>query len=462
MSHSSLESLQQLYSKSKEQILNEFFTFLRFKSVSTDPEYNGQLKQCADWVADYVRQMGLQVDIWPTSGHPVIFASYKSPNNEAPTLLIYNHYDVQPIDPIEEWESPPFEPTIRNGEVFARGAQDNKGQCFYTLQAIKALLKRDGSLPINLKLCIEGEEEKGSNGLSQILPSKSKELKADYVAVVDMGIRDMHSPAVTLGVRGITCMELEIQGSKGDLHSGSHGGLAYNPLHAMVELLAKLRDPTTGKVLVPGFYDQVASIDPNERSQLSTEFHQENYQKEFGINPIGGEKELPPLDRVWLRPTIEINGLSGGYSGPGFKTVIPAKAFAKISCRLVPHQDPKKISQLVSEFLKKNAPQGVKLEVKSLSGDGMAVRASPNSPVVKSFSKAYEEVFQKPCKQILSGGSIPVLAELAKVSEGSVVLLGLGLPTDQIHAPNEHFGVDRLEKGFLLIARALEILGEKK
>lgn len=461
MSTHALQELKKLYAQFKDETIENYFTFLKFESISTEEQFTPNLLACSKWLATYLKEIGLDVDIWQTSGHPVVFASYTKAGKEAPTLLIYNHYDVQPVDPLELWHSPPFHPTVREGEVYARGAVDDKGQCFYTIQALKALLKRDGKLPINIKMCIEGEEEKGSLGLSQILKSKAKELQADYLAVVDMGIPAPNTPAVTLGVRGICCLEVEMTGSKGDLHSGQHGGIAYNPLHAMVELLAKLRDPATGKVTVPGFYDDILPLSEEEKKQLTAEFDLERYQKEFEVDPVGGEKGFSTTERISQRPTIEINGINGGYSGPGFKTVIPAKALAKISCRLVPNQDPAKVSAKVIDFLKKQAPKGVKTEIRLLPGDGMAVRASPNSRIVKSFVQAYEEIFQKPCKQTLSGGSIPILAELAKASQASIVLLGMGLATDQIHAPNEHFGLDRLEKGFLLIARTIEILGNR-
>jgi acetylornithine deacetylase/succinyl-diaminopimelate desuccinylase-like protein len=402
--------------------------------------------------------MGLKVEKWPTKGHPVIFASSQPILPDQPTLLIYNHYDVQPVDPLNEWDSPPFEPTVRQGEVYARGAEDNKGQCFYVLQALKALLHKHGSFPINIKLCIEGEEECGSEGLADILQDKKRQaqLKADYLVIVDMGLRDKNTPAVTLGVRGIVTMGLHLKGSHIDLHSGSHGGIAYNPLHALVEMLSKLRD-SNGKITIPGFYDDVVEIDEKNRSLIALDFDTKEYETMFGALPEGGEKKYTPWERAWNRPTLEINGISGGYSGQGFKTVIPAKASAKISCRLVPNQDPKKIGKLVAEYLKKLAPKGMEVEVE-VYGGGKAIRANPTSKVVVAFAKAYEELFKKPCEYIYSGGSIPIVTNLAEASQSEVILMGFGLPDDQIHAPNEHFGVDRLEKGCEVIFRAIELL----
>ena len=290
-----MESLKELYSQHKEEALKDYFTFLRFQSVSTDPAYKEQVLACADWLKNILKNLNFKVELWETSGHPTLFAENLEAGPDKPTLLIYNHYDVQPIDPVEGWDSPPFEPTIRNGEVYARGAEDNKGQCAYVLQALKLLLKRDKRFPINIKLCIEGEEECGSQGLAGILKQKSERLKADYLAIVDMGLQAPDEPAVTLGVRGIVAMEVLVQGSKGDLHSGSHGGIVFNPLHALIEILSKLRDPE-GKVLVPGFYEDVLPLKPEEKAAISMKFDPATYEKMFEAKPEGGEK-------AYRRPT---------------------------------------------------------------------------------------------------------------------------------------------------------------
>lgn len=454
---SSIDSFKKLFKKHEEQALKDYFKFLSFESISTDPQYGSHVKDCVNWLADYLRKIGMKVELWPTSGYPVLFASDMRAGPDKPTLMLYNHYDVQPVDPIELWSSPPFEPTIRNGEVYARGAQDNKGQCFYTIQALKLMLERDQGFPINIKLCIEGEEESGSAGLASILKGKKSELAADYLAIVDLGIPERYTPAVTMGVRGMITMDVDVQGSHGDLHSGCHGGIVYNPLHALVEILHALRDPN-GKIAVPGFYDDVLTVSKEERDQLSLDFDEKKYEKMFGAKPTGGEKNYTPLERNWLRPNLEINGITGGYGGVGFKTVIPARANAKISCRLVPNQDPKKIGQLVARFIESKAPPGIQVKVNVHNGGGTAVRASISSKVVQAFAKSYSEVFNKPCKYIFEGASIPVVSELAKASGAEVVLVGMALPDDQIHAPNEHFGVDRLLDGATVIMRAIELL----
>lgn len=459
LAQSKQDTFRDYYEKQKTQALEDYFTFLRFQSVSSEPKYKPHMESCSKWLVEYLHKAGFKTEIWPTSQHPVIYAHNMSAGPDKPTLLIYNHYDVQPVDPLEEWHSPPFEPTIRNGEVYARGAQDNKGQCFYTLLALKALMDLDHKLPINIKLCIEGEEECGSIGLAEILEKKKKELKADYLAIVDMGIRNATSPAVTLGVRGIVTMDVEVKGSTTDLHSGSHGGIAFNPLHALVAILSKLRDKK-GRIKVPGFYQDVQELDSQEKSRIAFDFDEKDYQASFGAHPNGGEKEFTPFERAWTRPTIEINGISGGYSGVGFKTVIPAKAIAKVSCRLVPGQNPSKIGKKVARFIERKAPKGVDVKVHIHEGGGKAVRANPSSKVVQSFAQAYQEVFHAPCAFTYSGGSIPIIQKLTEASQSEVVLMGMGLPGDQIHAPNEHFGLDRLEKGFLIIARTIELLAK--
>lgn len=454
------ESIKELFDAQFDEIMADFFTFLRFQSISSEPKFKPQVNACAQWLYNYLSDMNLEVEIWETTGHPIIFAQNLKAGPKKPTLLIYNHYDVQPVDPLNEWESPPFEPTIRHGEVYARGAQDNKGQCFYVIQALKLLFKQHGSLPINIKMIIEGEEECGSASLSNLLKSQQKDdvLKADYLAIVDVGLPKHDMPAVTLGTRGMVTMDVEFQGSFGDLHSGSHGGIAYNPLHALVETLSKLHDQT-GRVTIPGFYENVAEVDAQSKKLFSLEFDRNYYQKTYGVLPSGGEKHLEPLERNWFRPTLEINGLSGGYSGPGFKTVIPAKAHAKISCRLVPNQEPHEIGRIVANYIKHHAPEGIIINVHVHSGMGKAVRANPYSPLAKAFAKAYEDILQKPCQFILSGASIPIAPELANASDAETVLVGFGYGDDNIHAPNEHFGVDRIEKGVLMMCQAIKNLG---
>ena len=454
----SLDHLESFFQSQQKSIRDDFFKFLRFKSISTDPDYKSDVLSCCSWVEEQLKKIGLETERWETSGHPTIFASHCKAGPGKPTVLIYNHYDVQPVDPLELWDSPPFEPVEKDGEVFARGAQDNKGQCFYVLKAIEALFDQEDDLPVNLKLVIEGEEETGSAGISAILKERAKQLKADYLIVADAGMQRLDQPSLTLGCRGTITMHVELEGANSDLHSGSHGGLHRNTNHVLIDLLSRLRD-AKGHILVPGFYDDVKELSDDERSKIDFTFDSSEYREMFGAEANGGEEEFSPFESAWIRPTLEINGISGGYSGPGFKTVIPAKASAKISCRLVPGQDPEKTGILVLDYLKKQVPKGFSIEAK-LDHGGPAVRSSPNSKGVKAFAQAYSEVMNKPCRFTMEGGSIPVIASLADVSGSEVVLMGFGLPDDKIHAPNEHFSIDRIRLGMLSIARALQILGE--
>jgi len=325
------------------------------------------------------------------------------------------------------------------------------------MTAIKALAAAK-NWPVNIKLLIEGEEEIGSPNLSALLQAKRDRIQAQHLLVVDLGIHAPEAPAVTLGVRGIVTMTVELTGSNRDLHSGSHGGLAFNPNHALVTLLAQLRD-SNGRITVPGFYDDVAKLSSEELSQISFDFNSETYQQTFGALPAGGEKAFTPFQSAWVRPTLEINGISGGYAGQGFKTVIPAKAVAKLSCRLVPDQDPLQVAELISSFLKKNTPEGIEIKIEIHKGVGRAVRSSINGQAVQAVAQAYSEIVNTKCKFVLEGASIPIIPELSLASNAEVVLMGYGLPDDNIHAPNEHFGLDRLERGFRTIVRSLELIG---
>jgi acetylornithine deacetylase/succinyl-diaminopimelate desuccinylase-like protein len=445
--------IEKKYKEQESKILDDYISFLKFESISSEPAYKNQVEACCEWLKKKIESIGLKVERWDTPIHPILFAEYTGAGPDKPTLLIYNHYDVQPVDPLEAWKYPPFTPTLENGQIYARGASDNKGQCFYTLQALRLLMEEHGKLPINIKWVIEGEEEMGSDSLFEMVKTRRDRFKADHMVIVDMGIHNLQSPAVTLGVRGIITMDVNIVGSKTDLHSGSYGGVVFNPLHALIEILGKMRD-SEGRIQIPGFYDGVKMLSQEERADLKMDFDLAEFEANFATQPTGGEKEFTPWERAWLRPTIEINGLSGGYSGEGFKTVIPANALAKVSCRLVPGQEPKKIYDLVKAFIEGNAPPGVKVTVNG-GGLGGGVLSSSKSDVAQAFSRAYTTVFKKPCAFIMDGGTIPIITELAHASGAEFALVGVALPTDQIHAPNEHFGVDRLRIGTEIIANAL-------
>ncbi|MBN2479792.1 MAG: dipeptidase [Parachlamydiales bacterium] len=455
-----LDKLEKWYSTNKTKILKDFFDLLRFKTISADENNLDEMLLCAKWLDERFKKIGFQSEIIKTSHYPLVFAE-KIFNKDYETILIYAHYDVQPIEPLEEWNTDPFEPTIKEGKVYARGASDDKGQLFYILLAIEALLELKVDLKVNIKIILDGEEESSSQGLIDSLDSLKEKLKADHLLVVDMFIPEENTPAITLGARGLSAMSVDLKGSSSDLHSGDHGGLAYNPLRACVELLSKLYDEN-GKVAVKGFYDDVIELDEKEKSNFDLDFFDlQNYKKTFGIKDIGGEKKFRGIEANWLRPTVEINGIGGGYFEKGFKTVIPARVVIKISSRLVPNQDPEKIFHLVKDFLEKNIAKAIDMKIE-YKGGGKAIRSNPSSSLAKTAEKGFAEVFKKPCKKILSGGSIPVIGKIVEKLNCPVVLIGVALSTDNIHAPNEHFGLDRFEKGFLTCSNILTILGREK
>ncbi|MBS0628863.1 MAG: dipeptidase [Verrucomicrobia bacterium] len=454
-----LSNLKKWYERHREAILDDFITFLAFKSISADSAFDDETKLCANWLADYLKRIGLEVELWPTSGQPVIFAKHCKAGKERPTLLVYQHYDVQPVDPLDLWKSEPFKAAVRDGKVFARGAQDNKGQCFYTVTAMRALFELCEKLNFNLKLFIEGEEESGSTGTREVFAKKGKELESDYLLVVDSGIPAQGQPAITLGLRGILTMEIVCRAAAGDLHSGSFGGIAYNPNRALATALASLYDEE-GRVAVAHFYDDVAELTKKELEQFHLEIDEERVKKEHGLRALCPEPGFSIGQSATIRPTLEINGMGGGYTGEGFKTVLPAVATAKISCRLVPNQDPAKIAANLKAHLLDHLPKGLETKI-SVDQGSPAFRGKHDSVIAKLVAKAYEEVLGKPCQYILIGGSIPITVELARASQAETVMMGYGLDTDQIHAPNEHFGLDRFEQGFLTMGRIFGKLNEQ-
>ena len=451
----SISDLKKWYGKNSKQILQDYFTFLKFPSISTDPAYKKHIYAAAAWVENYLKQIGFKTEQWETKFHPVVFASHLV-DPSRPTVLIYHHYDVQPVDPIDKWKSPPFEPTLRNGKVYARGASDNKGQCFYTLTALKALFELCKDINLNIKVFVEGEEECGSRGASEALMTHQKELKADHILIVDGGIPAKGRPAVNLSLRGIVTMEVICLNSSIDLHSGVHGGIALNPNRALVEMLAKLWDKN-GKIAIPGFYKKVVKPTAKELKMIEKIVDKKYLQKQFGIKAFRGEGGYSLWESNAIRPTLEINGISGGYAGAGFKTVIPSMALAKISCRIVPNQDPDEVARSIANYLKKIAPKGLEVEVNFDHG-GKPVRSSPHTKIAHVCSESFSEVFGKPCGNIFCGASIPLVADLAKVCKGDAIVIGVCLDSDDFHAPNEHFGLDQLEQGFLTISGILRRL----
>ncbi|MBF5059723.1 M20/M25/M40 family metallo-hydrolase [Candidatus Neptunochlamydia vexilliferae] len=450
-----VEDYDAWFEKNRALLLEDFFTFLRFPSISTDPAYTNDLLACKDWLVAYMEKSGLNTEVWETSGHPTIFASHLEAGDAAPTLLFYGHYDVQPSAPLEKWESPPFEPEVRGHKVYARGAIDNKGQAFYTLLAIRAFLERTKNAPVNIKVLIEGEEEIGSSGLEAIAEEKKEALKADHIYIVDLDMYAEGIPGVTLGVRGVASLNVTVHNSNADLHSGTFGGIALNPARALATTLSKLWDEK-GKVTVPHFYDGVKE---GGLEGLDEEIDLKKESAPFEIKVFQGEGDYSLVASNWVRPTLEINGLESGYTGEGYKTIIPAEAMVKLSCRLVPGQDPEKIIEALATFLKSNLPAGIGMSFEKGHGTPAMITA-PDSATVKGAIAAYERIFSAKCRRQLCGGTIPIAPKLAEICGGEIVLIGMGIPSDSIHAPNENFGLDRFKQGFLSITQLLEIFAE--
>ncbi|MDR2337116.1 MAG: dipeptidase [Deltaproteobacteria bacterium] len=455
---SNLQALNELFEIHQEEILKDYFTLLKFKSISSEMEYKGEMLACASWLRDYFTQADFAVELIETISNPLVLASWDKAGTDKPTLLVYGHYDVQPVDPLELWQTPPFEPTICTGQVFARGANDDKGQFFFAVSAITTLLKQNRTLPINIKIVLEGDEETGSNGLEDIIPKIADKLKADYLAIIDVGLKNENQPSITIGTRGIVSLTFELTEGNTDLHSGTFGGIAYNPNRALAEILASFYDKN-GRVLVNGFYDDVVMPSPTELALLDISLNTDELKREYDLDCTGGEQEFKLEERKVLRPTLEINGMSGGYSGSGFKTVIPQKALAKISARLVPKQEGSKIVTAICEHIKARVPAGIKCNIIVHDNRGQAFRSNPQSKICRVCSQAFADVNGTTCATVLDAAAIPIAPTLAKYSGAETVLIGYGLDSDKIHAPNEHFGLDRFKAGFITIGEIVELLG---
>jgi acetylornithine deacetylase/succinyl-diaminopimelate desuccinylase-like protein len=430
----------------KERYLKELKEFLAIPSVSSQKDHDGDMMKCAQWVADQMRTIGMEsVQILPTGGHPLVYGNWlHSPDK--PTVLFYGHYDVQPVDPLNLWTSPPFEATIRGENLYARGSSDDKGQVFIHFKAIEAYMKQVGSLPVNIKLLIEGEEEVGSENLDRFVKEHKEMLKADLVVISDSGMYAKGVPSICYSLRGLSYMEVEVTGPNRDLHSGSFGGSVHNPVQALCELIASLHDKN-GKVTVKGFYDGVRPLTKAERvSFKKLPFSDKKYAKELGVKQLYGEKGFTTLERVWARPTLECNGIWGGYTGEGAKTVLPAKAFAKISMRLVPDQTSAEVAKLFEKHFKRIAPKTIDVKVRMLHG-GEAAITPIDSPGVKAAVAALEKGFGKKPLYQREGGSIPIVVQFKNILGLDTVLLGFGLPDENAHSPDEFINLDNFFGG---------------
>jgi acetylornithine deacetylase/succinyl-diaminopimelate desuccinylase-like protein len=442
------------FQREQARFLGEWREFLKFPSISADPAYHRECVACAGWLKNHLNSLGLVAEVWDSETKPLVYAERRG-NPQKPTVLFYGHYDVQPVDPLELWTSEPFEGTLRDGRMYARGAQDNKGQVFFFLKALEALIAEGVDLP-TIKILIEGEEECGSEAMQKGLPNWKDKIAADFLMVCDTGMLVPGIPTVTMGLRGIAECEVRVYGPRMDIHSGVYGGVVLNPIQALTSMLASLHN-ADGSVAVPGFYDGVPEPTGEEREMVTrAPLDLDQMQDFLGVSLSGGEKRFSPLERRGLRPTLEINGIGGGYQGAGGKTVIPAGAMAKLSLRLVSGQHPHKTLSAVVRHLEQIAPEGVKVEVDGLRVGGAAFRLPPDSKVLDVARRAIRNEFSVDPHFLWEGASVPIIPALAEASGAQPILVGFGMEEDKIHSPNESFSLRQLEEGFRYAAAFLK------
>ena len=443
------------------EFLEELKELLRIPSVSTLPEYAGDVRRAAETVAAELKRIGMEhVQLIETAGHPLVYADWLHAAGK-PTCLAYGHYDVQPPDPLDEWTSPPFEPTIRNGNIYARGAVDDKGQMYIHVKALKSLLKTGGGkLPLNVRVIVEGEEEVGGEGIAQFVREHPEQLQADFALVSDTEMFAPELPTICVGLRGMIYTEIEARGARTDLHSGMYGGAAPNPFVALAQIIAQLKD-AGGKILIPHFYDKVQKPSAAELAAWkSLPFDEADYlDKEVGSAELTGEAGYSVLERTWARPTLEVHGMPGGFIGEGAKTVIPARAKAKVSMRLVPDMTPEETFAAYKNFVLSLCPRGIEMDVK-LIHSGEAIVVGTDNKFVRAATTALDEVFHRETVFIRSGGSIPIVGEFERALKIPTVMMGFGLPDDNLHAPNEKFHIANFYRGIDSVIRLFELLGE--
>ena len=446
-----MSDTQSYIQQNKQRFLDELIELLKIASISADPAYNQDVLNCADAVAKHLANAGAdQVEICETKVYPVVYGE-KIINPELPTVLVYGHYDVQPADPLELWESGPFEPVVKKtelhpeGAIFARGSADDKGQFFMHVKAFEAMMKTN-SLPCNIKFIIEGEEEVGSVSLAGFLEENKEKLSCDVILISDTHIYSNEQPTVTTGLRGLSYMEVEVEGPNRDLHSGLYGGAVPNPINVLAEMIAKLHDEE-GRITIDGFYDNVEIVSVEDRAEMNKlKDNPEEFKKSIGLSGVEGETGYTTLERTSIRPTLDVNGIWGGYTGEGAKPVIPSKAFAKISMRLVPYQTDEEITEKFTKYFEKIAPASVKVKVTPHHG-GMPYVLQSNTKEFQAAKKAMEKAFGKEVLPYRSGGSIPITSLFEKILGAKSVLMGFGLDSDAIHSPNEHYGLYNFYKG---------------
>jgi acetylornithine deacetylase/succinyl-diaminopimelate desuccinylase-like protein len=428
------------------QAEQELTQFLAIPSISTSDEHSESVHDCALWLRDHLVSINMpRVELIPTDGHPIVYAEHVEAGASAPTVLFYGHYDVQPVDPIDLWTSPPFQPTIREGKVFARGATDDKGQVFAHIKAIEAMIA-SSPLPINIKLLIEGEEEIGSPNLGPFVEANKEKLRCDAVVVSDTAMFAPGRPSLVVGLRGLAYVQIDVQGPNRDLHSGQYGGPVVNPLNALCEIIAYMRG-TDGRIAIQGFYDDVRTLTPEERAEFAAlGYDDARLMEDVAVAALGGEDSFTTLEKLTARPTLDVNGIGGGYQAPGAKTVLPAKAMAKVSMRLVPDQTSARVVQLVRDHVARVAPAGVLVTVTDLHGANPVLVPRGNK-AMDAAALALEETFGVPCVYPREGGSIPVVEMFDRLLGVPTVLMGFGLSTENLHSPNEHFDLGNYHKG---------------
>jgi acetylornithine deacetylase/succinyl-diaminopimelate desuccinylase-like protein len=455
----------------RDRHLAELKDLLAIPSISALPQHAGDVKRCAEWCADEMRRIGLEnVRLVETPGNPVVYGDWlhagpgdggSGSGQAAPTILFYGHYDVQPVDPLELWESPPFEATIRDGEIYARGSADDKGQVFMHLKAVEAHLKQNGRLPVNMKFILEGEEEVGSVNLDDFVRAHKSELSADVVVISDSPMFARGVPSICYGLRGLVYFQIDLRGSSTDLHSGSFGGAVANPAIVLSQMLTQMKD-RGGRIKIPGFYDDVVPLKDDERQAwASLPFNEKKYKKDFGIPKVYGESDYTTLERTWARPTFEVNGLLSGFTGEGAKTVLPAVAMAKVSMRLVPNQDPDKIAKLFEAYVQDIAPKTVAVKVTRMHG-GKPWMTSYDNPYVQAAGRAIEKGFGQKPVFTREGGSIPVVSTFQEELGLPSVLFGVGLPDENAHAPNEKLDVSNFHNGIIASAILYEEIAKTR
>ena len=429
------EKALQYARNNRENFLSTYKEILAIPSISTEKAHKPDIQRAADWLSEQLRSLGMQkVQLFPTAGSPIVYGEYLGVPG-APTVLVYGHYDVQPVDPVEQWKTGPFEPTVVGEDIFARGASDMKGQALVTLKAAESLIQT-GGMPINIKWLFEGEEEVGSPNLPAFISSHTEILACDFAVNSDSGMIGMDYPTITYGLRGLAYFELRVYGPAHDLHSGMFGGVVHNPANALAELIAGMHD-STGRVTLPGFYNRVLKLRKEERAELARlPVYESDYIEQTGVPALRGEAGYTPNELTGVRPTLDVNGLLSGFTGEGSKTVIPAWAMAKISMRLVPNQDPQKVHKQLIRYLQKNAPKDIRWEMKALAGSPASI-SDRNNPGVQAMAKALETVWGKRPYFKREGGSIPVVGDMQRLLGVESVICGFGLPDDNVHAPNE-------------------------